>query len=97
MMRDHLNKSNCKKICVMFNEGTDKNRDHSDLYAYYATAWAILKHSKEVFNKQEQKADTKAREGLNRESNKIEDSYQFPGVSPDSLINEIYKYIRGSK
>lgn len=97
MMRDHLNKSNCKKICVMFNEGTDKSRDHSDLYAYYATAWAILKHSKEVFNKEEQKADTKAREGLNRESNNIEDSYQFPGVSPDSLINEIYKYIRGSK
>lgn len=98
MMRDHLNKSNCKQICVMFNEGTDKNREHSDLYAYYSTAWAVLKHSKEVFSKQEQNADTKAREGLNRESNDIQkESYQFPGVSPDSLINEIYKYIRGSK
>lgn len=96
-MRDHLNKSNCKKICVMFNEGTDKNRDYSDLYAYYSTAWAILKHSKEVFTKQEGQEDTKAREGLNRESDTIKDSYQFPGVSPDSLINEIYKYIRGSK
>ena len=97
MIRDHLNKSNCKKICVMFNEGTDKNRDTSDLYAYYATAWAILKHSKEVFSKKEGQEDTKAREGLNRESDTIKDSYQFPGVSPDSLINEIYKYIRGSK
>ena len=97
-MRDYLNAKNCKQICTMFNEGTDKNREYSDLYAYYSTSWAILKRSKEVFTKQEGQEDTKAREGINRESNDIQkDSYQFPCVSPDSLINEIYKYIRGSK
>lgn len=97
-MRDYLNAKNCKQICTMFNEGTDKNREYSDLYAYYSTSWAILKRSKEVFTKTEGEEDTKAREGINRESNDIQkDSYQFPGVSPDSLINEIYKYIRGSK
>lgn len=97
IMRDHLNSSGCKQICAMFNEGTDKNREHSDLYAYYATSWAILKHSKEVFTRREGEEDTKERAGLNRESDNIKESYQFPGVSPDTLINEIYKYIRGSK
>ena len=57
----------------------------------------VWKHSKEVFTRREGEEDTKERAGLNRESDNIKESYQFPGVSPDTLINEIYKYIRGSK
>lgn len=110
-IRKKLYESDCKKICTMFNEGTDKNREHSDLFAYYAAAWAILEPAKKALTEGEQTEDTKLRQGHyegnenddssenqeNKEGQEKKESYQFPGVSPDSLINEIYKYIRGSK
>lgn len=92
-----LKQNNCTKIASLFagdKASENTNRNDADLFLLFAAAHGCAKAL--MGSEQTDKDfDTKRPNKEQKQANQQNNSYEYPNVSKDSFLNEIYKYIRG--